>query len=721
MPASISPAWLLGHNPEYEIIAASYNISLPVGFSRRIRDLVRDPGYTALFAKSKLSDESQAVESWRTTAGGGYTAAGVGTGITGKGAHVLIIDDPIKDWEAADSASNREGCWEWYLSTAWTRVAPGGGILGIQCMTGDTPVLMADGTEQPLHGIRPGDRIASFEDGVLAESCVLKHKSCGLDEIYKITMASGAVVRANERHPFLVANSEGGLVWVQLKHLWSGQKIVTVKASGGSTKAKYVRTTSAASPLRAEDSARATTPDGSGLPGIARRLPQRARKLASLLSSGIATVSTWPSTTACWLRRTASALYVDYRQRSPTARNIGNKHSASTTITIPAPSEGCSATSVTSPSSGETLSKFYKPLSNTSDFTLDAIVSVEPDGIAEVFDITVERTENFIANGCCCHNTRWNDDDWAGRIILAMDSGDGEPFEVVSYPAINELGDEYLLEDDNIAQIAPGLDVPAGAQLLRTQNSALHPDRYNLDFLLRAKNNFVASGNTRMWSALYQQNPVPEEGAFFRKDMFKYITYMPETKGCNVYQAWDFSITEKEQSDWIVGYCLMQDSFDNVYELDMVRFKVDEDAFALADGILAFHQKWNPWVVGVEDGQIWKGVKAVVLRRAEELNVTLNYETLVPLTDKLVRAGPLRGRMQLGKVYFQQSAPFRDVVDNELLRFPAGKHDDIVDAMAWAMRLVLAHPPPAKLKPKKIKSWRDKLKFGAVSGSHMGA
>ena len=444
------PAWALGHHPEFEFIAASYNNSLPIGFSRRIRELLRDPSYMAMFGQTRLSDESQAVEAWRTTAGGGYITAGVGTGITGKGCHVLIIDDPVKDQEAADSATIREATWEWYLSTAYTRVAPGGGILGIQ--------------------------------------------------------------------------------------------------------------------------------------------------------------------------------------------------------------------------------------------------------------------------------TRWNDDDWSGRIIVAMQTGEGEQFEIASYPAINEEGDEYILADDSIVQLPPGTEAPEGARLTRPQGSALHPDRYDLDHLTRIKKNFVASGNVRMWSALYQQNPVPEEGAFFRRDMFKYYSFKPDTAAMHIYQAWDFSITEKETSDWIVGACFGQDEFDNVYELDMVRFKVDEDSFALADGVVDFFEKWNPWIVGFEDGQIWKGTKAVILKRLEERRLTMNFEVMPPLTDKLVRAGPLRGRMQLGRLYFRQDTHFRQTVDNELLRFPAGKHDDIVDAYAWCMRLVLAHPAPKPVAPKPPKSWKDKLRRLVGQGvSHMAA
>ena len=66
------------------------------------------------------------------------------------------------------------------------------------------------------------------------------------------------------------------------------------------------------------------------------------------------------------------------------------------------------------------LSPWHLPRPGTSDFILDDIVSIEPDGIEEVFDVQVERTENFIANGLVSHNTWWAEDDWAGRIQQVM-------------------------------------------------------------------------------------------------------------------------------------------------------------------------------------------------------------------------------------------------------------------------------------------------------------
>ena len=83
------PAWHLGHNPTHEIINVGYNLELPMKFSRKVREVMRDPHYKAIFPDAQLDPDSQSVEAWNTTKGGGFTAAGVGGGITGKGAHCL--------------------------------------------------------------------------------------------------------------------------------------------------------------------------------------------------------------------------------------------------------------------------------------------------------------------------------------------------------------------------------------------------------------------------------------------------------------------------------------------------------------------------------------------------------------------------------------------------------------------------------------------------------
>lgn len=123
------PAWFLGRNPEKEIIACSYASSLANSFSRKVRDILRDPAYKNIFPLCELDKDNQAVEQWMTTDGGGYVSAGVGGSIVGKGAHVLIIDDPVKGREEAKSEKTKESIRDWYTGSAYTRLAPGGGVL----------------------------------------------------------------------------------------------------------------------------------------------------------------------------------------------------------------------------------------------------------------------------------------------------------------------------------------------------------------------------------------------------------------------------------------------------------------------------------------------------------------------------------------------------------------------------------------------------------------
>lgn len=122
------PAWYLGKNPDREIITASYSADLAQDFGAKTRDLVNSDSYHDIFETLLKADE-QAKGKWRTTEGGTYVSTGVGGPITGRGANVLIIDDPFKNREEADSEVIREKIWNWYISTAYTRLDPGGAII----------------------------------------------------------------------------------------------------------------------------------------------------------------------------------------------------------------------------------------------------------------------------------------------------------------------------------------------------------------------------------------------------------------------------------------------------------------------------------------------------------------------------------------------------------------------------------------------------------------
>jgi predicted phage terminase large subunit-like protein len=126
------PAWCLGRDPKRQIIAASYNSDLANDFGRNVRNIVDEPEFREVFPNVSLATDSHAANRMNTNHGGAYVAAGVGTAVTGRGAHIALIDDPFKDREEADSERRRDVVWDWYRSTLFTRLMPGGAIVLIQ-------------------------------------------------------------------------------------------------------------------------------------------------------------------------------------------------------------------------------------------------------------------------------------------------------------------------------------------------------------------------------------------------------------------------------------------------------------------------------------------------------------------------------------------------------------------------------------------------------------
>jgi len=130
----IFPAWFLGRHPDRSIITASYGQELADDFGRWVRNMVNDPMHRAIFPECRLADDATSMRRFSTTAGGSYYAVGRGGPITGRGAHLLMIDDPLKDAEEARSEVIRRVLHEWFLSVAYTRLQPGGAIVLISTL-----------------------------------------------------------------------------------------------------------------------------------------------------------------------------------------------------------------------------------------------------------------------------------------------------------------------------------------------------------------------------------------------------------------------------------------------------------------------------------------------------------------------------------------------------------------------------------------------------------
>ena len=171
------PAFAFGRCPDLQIIATSYGADLAQRFNRDVQRIIDDDVYRSLFPETSLNGRNVRTDSRnafiRTSDlfeivnhKGAYRSCGVGGGITGTGADILIIDDPIKDRAEANSPTVRSNVYDWYTSTAYTRLSPGGGVIVMNTrwhpIKDDTPVLTVSGWKQ--HGdLQVGDQVFGLD------------------------------------------------------------------------------------------------------------------------------------------------------------------------------------------------------------------------------------------------------------------------------------------------------------------------------------------------------------------------------------------------------------------------------------------------------------------------------------------------------------------------------------------------------------------------------
>jgi len=482
------PAWHLGHYPEHEIIASSYAVSLPLGFSRKVKDLITSASYKQVFPKTALSKTSQAAEAWLTTKGGGYVAAGVGTGITGKGAHVAIVDDPVKDAEEADSETQRQKVWDWYSSTLYTRLAPGGGVLVIQ---------------------------TRWHDDDLSGRLIRRQKEREQELTEEIER-----VKTELAEPLLTQAVEGAL-------------------------------------------------------------------------------------------------------RDELAQ----------------------------------LEKEYDSME------------------------------------------RW---------------------DILVFPQ-EATADEYYHPAFDMFYDSPD----HGRVLVRKKGEPLHPARFNERMIIRMKQTM----EPRHWSALHQQNPVPEEGEIFTKSMFRYEPTLPDWRQWDLYMAGDLALGSKQSNDWTVLLVGAMDFEGQLHIIDMSRFKGGADP--IIENTIALLKRYEKRMVrfGLEQGQIQMAIWPELLRKIKEEKIAVSFaegqHALKPVSDKVARARTAQAMMQQGRIIYPSNQPWLEDLQTELMRFPGGLNDDIVDALAWLAKMTNKVSPPTPAQHRKVKSWRDKVNGYArnarMGGGHLNA
>ena len=243
--------------------------------------------------------------------------------------------------------------------------------------------------------------------------------------------------------------------------------------------------------------------------------------------------------------------------------------------------------------------------------------------------------------------TRWHEDDLAGRLLEEMKRG-GDQWDVLELKALDD-------------------------------GKALWPEWYPVEALDRIRN---AIG-PRDWSALYQQNPVPDEGTFFLKDWIRWYDDPPQ--GLRVYGASDYAVTEGG-GDHTVHLVAGVNEHDDLYILDRWRAQTTPDVWV--EAFIGLLQVWKPIEWAEENGQIIKAIGGLIDRRQQETKAWCYRKQFASTADKPTRAQAIRGRMAAGKVYLPRNAAWVSEFLSELLSFPAGKHDDQVDTLSLLGRML---------------------------------
>lgn len=204
------PAYALGRYPDLSIVATSYADSLASAVNRDVQRVIDSPDYARIFPGTKLNGSNvrtTSQESWLRNSDifeivghrGVYKSAGRGTGITGLGGDIVIIDDPLKDAAEAYSETVREGLWEWYRSTFYTRMQPGAGVLLIQTrwheddLAGRLLAAMA-ANEGDTWEVINYPAVAEADEAHRKEGEALHEARYGVEALQRIRRAVGAKV-----------------------------------------------------------------------------------------------------------------------------------------------------------------------------------------------------------------------------------------------------------------------------------------------------------------------------------------------------------------------------------------------------------------------------------------------------------------------------------------------------------------------------------------------
>jgi predicted phage terminase large subunit-like protein len=692
------PAWFIGKYPDKKVLMVSHTTDLAVDFGRKVRNIIDSERFKDIFPEITLAIDSKSAGRWNTNRGGEYFACGVGSALAGRGADLLLVDDPHNEQDVINGNFGVfEKAYEWFTYGARTRLMPGGRVAIVQCMTGDTPVLMSNGEEKPLRDVRPGDQVATYDSGVLSTSTVLNHRSNGPDRVFTIKTTCGKVVHANERHPFLV-ETNGVRQWTRLRDLRVGDSVVSLRGAnalrglkpspasakrasrrtptiektlmphagglgiGANTGTCLVHKTGAQSQRMQEGYAAPTTTKCSGNQGnsvVARKVTERP-----ILNTG--TESRRMSITKCLSSKTVRAPYVNSPQVATTLALTGTANYALITATTLGKFADFCVTTATSLWGTARQKLFCAKPQNMCEFTASKISQIEFAGVKEVFDVQIEGTENFIANGLVSHNTRWHQDDLTGRVTRDMAQNDqADQYEVVEFPAIMEVPDP----DDADAII----------------EKPLWPEFFDLTALHRTK----ASMPTFQWNAQFQQNPTAEEASIVKRDWWN-IWPKEDPPDCQyIIVTLDAAAETHNRADFTAmttwGVFMNEErdgpgaNMYNIILLDSIKRRMEFPE--LKEAAMQAYKEWKPDAFIVEKKS--SGTALYQELRRTGLAVS-EYTPHRGSGDKMARLNSVADIVRSGICWVPQTRWAEELVE-EIAGFPFMANDDLVDTTTMAL------------------------------------
>ena len=265
--------------------------------------------------------------------------------------------------------------------------------------------------------------------------------------------------------------------------------------------------------------------------------------------------------------------------------------------------------------------------------------------------------------------TPWHEADLAGELLRL----EAHRWRVVRMPAEAEADDmlgrapgEWLWSDDE--------SYPYGAELADIKQA------------------LSARGAGREWTAQYQGRPVPDTGDYFRREWLRSVPTLPPRSSLRVFGASDYAVTD-QGGDWTVHIVVGVDSDDRLYLCDMWRGQTSSDVWVEAFCDLVI--QWKPMGWAEETGQIKAAMGPLIDKRSRERRAYVARTAFPTRGDKSVRAQSFRGRIALNGFHIPENFPDRADIEGELLSFPAGRHDDIVDSLGLCgMLLDIMIPPP---------------------------